>query len=861
MIGETVSHYRITDKLGGGGMGVVYRAEDTRLGRTVALKFLSPELTRDPRAKQRFINEARTASQLDHPNICTIHEIEETGDGQLFLVLSCYDGETVRDRLDKGPMPVDEAVGLALHVARGLQRAHDKGIVHRDIKPANIFLTDDGRAKILDFGLAKLAGQTRLTRVGGTMGTVAYMSPEQARGADLGPQTDIWSLGVVLYEALSGRSPFPGDRAESVLYSVVHEEPEDLISLRHDVPAALGSIVAKCLRKDPEERFESAADLAAALEPLRSGQSAGSSIIELRSTTRIKTEPARRRGLATAAVVVLVLAGLLAVRPVRDTLANWIGRGGAARQKRLAVLPFRDAGDEADDAFAQGMRRHLTFRLSQLEKYEPELRVIPADELQTHDVATADSARGVLGATHALEGSVTRRQNEVSLRLALVDARSGETLASRILLDEIANVAAFQEDHAIIVAEMLGITQDDGNAWPLSAGGTTVPVAFVPYLRALGLLESRDASRLAEASSLFQEAARLDPSFALAHAGLGEALWRSFNVTGDPEELRRAKESARTAVACDDRTPDAHVTLGRIEARGGDYVAAVREFTRALEIDPVNATARAALANVYYTDGDVGLAEDNYRQAIDDRPRYWQAHYNLGCFYYSEGRYDEALETLKHASALAPDHPWPRIVIGAVHFGEDRFDEACTELNRALELGPSRYVYTVLGTCHFVESRYADAVEMYELALEEDRSQYISWGNLAAAYDVVDGRELAAADCYAMALQLGEDQLRSTPNDAGLVASLATYSAELGDTTQALAYLERSEGLQPSDEAVMFNIGLTHELLGDRSEALHWIGRAMENGFSRYQIESTPDLRDLCTDEHYRRMVRRTDVG
>ena len=250
MIGKTISHYKIIEKLGEGGMGVVYKAEDTKLKRTVALKFLPPELTRDPDAKERFIHEAQAASALEHPNICNIHEIDETSDGQMFIVMACYEGETLKDKIERGALTIEEATEIAAQVARGLSKAHAKGIIHRDIKPANVLITEDNEVKIIDFGLARLSGQSRLTKSHTTMGTVAYMSPEQTRGEEVDHRTDIWSLGVVLYEMLSREHPFRGDYEQAVFYSILQEEPEPIDGLCTGHSKEFERVVQKCLQKD-----------------------------------------------------------------------------------------------------------------------------------------------------------------------------------------------------------------------------------------------------------------------------------------------------------------------------------------------------------------------------------------------------------------------------------------------------------------------------------------------------------------------------------------------------------------------------------------------------------------------------------
>jgi serine/threonine protein kinase len=270
LIGQTISRYKILEKLGEGGMGVVYKAEDTKLNRMVALKFLPPDLTRDPEAEQRFIHEAQAASALEHANICSVHEIGEL-EGQTFIVMGYYEGETLKKRIERGPLPIDEAVSITIQVAEGLSKAHQAGIVHRDIKPANIVLTKDGAAKILDFGLAKVAGHALLAKPGTTLGTAAYMSPEQAEGETIDDRPDLWSLGVTLYETLSGTRPFESDYEQALVYSILNAEPQPLRRIRSDVPESLEKISRRALQKKPVERYQTAAELIADLESYRAG--------------------------------------------------------------------------------------------------------------------------------------------------------------------------------------------------------------------------------------------------------------------------------------------------------------------------------------------------------------------------------------------------------------------------------------------------------------------------------------------------------------------------------------------------------------------------------------------------------------
>ncbi len=361
MIGQTISHYKILGKLGAGGMGVVYKAQDTKLKRTVALKFLPPELTRDPEAKERFIHEAQAASALDHNNICTIYEVAETDEGQLFIAMACYEGETLKKRIDRGPLTIQDALDIGLQVAQGLQKAHEKGIVHRDIKPANILITTDGVAKIVDFGLAKLAGQTKLTKAGSTLGTEAYMSPEQARGETVDHRTDIWSLGVMMYEMVTGQLPFKSEYHEALAYSILNEQPSPVTGLRTGVPMELERIISKCIEKKAVDRYQHADELLVDLKSLKRRVETG----EVERGTVVAKPLVRRRLAVYGGIAIIVVAAIIGIvyflLPTRGVLDS------------IAVLPLDNlSGDPTQEYFSDGMTDELITELQKIKS----LRII-----------------------------------------------------------------------------------------------------------------------------------------------------------------------------------------------------------------------------------------------------------------------------------------------------------------------------------------------------------------------------------------------------------------------------------------------------------------------------------------------------
>ena len=483
LIGQTVSHYKILERLGAGGMGVVYKAQDLRLDRLVALKFLPPDLTRDIQSKERFINEARAASSFDHPNICTVYDIGEAEDGQSFIAMPCYEGETLQRRFERAPMTIEEATRIALQIVRGLSKTHQTGIIHRDVKPANIMVTTEGVAKILDFGVSKLRGQTVLTQAGSTLGTVAYMSPEQARGDPVDQRTDIWSIGVVLYEMLVGQRPFKGDYDQVVLYFILDQEPSALTDLRDDVPADLQAIVTKCLQKDLTRRYQSAAELGHDLEHHLGTTESGRRPLAMAVTSR-------RRLLTYALSGLVLLLVLFGIPSVRRSIENFTGISITPEQKLIAVLPFTSiGGDPTDQVYCDGFTEIVTLGLMQLRsRGETPLSVVPSTEIRGDTIRTAEKARQRFGAMLVITGIVERDTDQIHIIVQLIDAQNLRLLSSRSIDARRLTRVRLQDTTVGVLVAMLDVPVEPASLHMASLGATNVSDANDFYILGRGYL-------------------------------------------------------------------------------------------------------------------------------------------------------------------------------------------------------------------------------------------------------------------------------------------------------------------------------------------------------------------------------------
>jgi len=589
MIGRTISHYKILERLGGGGMGVVYKAEDTRLKRTVALKFLPAAFSLDPDAKARFKHEAEAASALDHPNICNVHDIDETADGQIFICMACYEGATLKKKIERGPLPLSDVIDIALQVARGLEAAHEAGMVHRDIKPANIIVTAKGEAKILDFGLAKLAGQAVLTKTGSTVGTAAYVSPEQARGEDVDRRSDIFSLGVVLYEMITGHRPFKGEHEAAIMYSLMNETPEPLARYKADVPNELQQVIDKSLAKERSDRYQHVDEM---LVDLRKAQQESPAAAKPKKRGR-KLSLLIGAGIAFAALAILV-SFFLPPKPAPPV------------EQSVAVIPFVDMSPQKDqDYFCDGMTEELINRLSQVQ----DLRVPARTSAFTFKGKTEDirDIGAKLNVRTVLEGSVRKAGNALRITAQLINVADGFHLWSSTYDRELQDVFAIQDEISSAIVKALKLKLTSQEIERISEHPIDNVTAYDLYLKAIRQIYRYDERSLDSAFVHLQRGIDIMGDNALLYSGMAFACWQYANLGITQEDyLKRAEEYAKKALALKPDLPSA-LTVRASLCEFEDYPENLRDkihyLKKALNADPNYTRALSSLALSYQTLG------------------------------------------------------------------------------------------------------------------------------------------------------------------------------------------------------------------------------------------------------------------
>jgi len=852
MVGKTISHYKILEKLGEGGMGVIYKAEDTRLKRFVALKFLPPDLTRDDDSKQRFILEAQAASSLDHNNICNIHEIDETDDGQTYIVMACYEGETLKEMIKKDRLQIDQAAGIAYQIALGLEKAHHKGIVHRDIKPGNIIVTDDDVVKIVDFGLAKLAGQTRMTKVGMTLGTTVYLSPEQASGKPVDHRTDIWSLGVVLYEMATQELPFRGEYDQVCIYSILNEEPIPLSRINGEISEEFENIVMMCLQKDPEDRYQSFEELQTALRPLMKDVTTGAVTLAELTPRKQRTYPFLLR---MGIVVIIVLMLSLIVSPWRQTVKQWLGM----KPKCVAILPFAVIrSDSADQAFCDGLVEMFTQHLMDIEPFQKKLWVLPQDEVRAAEMRTPTQAGHEFMVDWAVTGSMERNSDVLRLVLNVFDTRTLKKVAPSIeLKDPIANLSTWQNDALIGLCQLLDLDFSIIERKAPANWGTALPSAYESYIKGCGYLQRHDQEKnLQTAVDLFKYAVDQDPYYALALTGLGRAYWYKYQLSKYQQHFDQAESYLKQAFHIDTQLADISYTLGYIYFNTGRYDDAILHFHQTIRLVPKHFDATIYLAWAYELKGEISDAEDTYENAIDLKPYYWRGYQNLGVFYFQQGRLDKTAKMFLKVTNLRPDYIDGLNNLGAIYYRLGHYDEAADAFLKSITIQPNYDAYSNLGTIYFYQRRYIEATNNYEEAIRLGAKDYIIFGNLADSYRYDSENTEKVKKTYRLAIRSVEEALSINPRNAQDRACLAMYYAKSGIGDSALVEITNAYELAPNDFDVLRKTIIVYELSNERDKAIDMLGQYMGLNGPMDEIERDPDLAGLRQDSRYQKLIK-----
>jgi eukaryotic-like serine/threonine-protein kinase len=856
-----VSHYRLLDPLGSGGMGVVYRAEDTALGRTVALKFLSSQIVHDPKRAERFRDEARNASSLNHPNICTIYEVGEQ-EGEMFIAMEYVEGRPLSDYLRDGGMAVETLLRYGRQISGALEHAHERGIVHRDLKPANVVITPEGVAKILDFGLAKRHDPEQLhkttqgvpteTSVGLT-GTLPYMSPEQLQGEVTGPRSDIWSLGVMLYEMASGGRPFRGENLYRLCTAIIQEP---MPPLAENVSAGLAAVIKRCLQKEPARRYQRASELRAALEAL---ETSGPSPAAARSAAE-QTETARKPLWWMALGVAVVLLGGVGIAALwRSRTPNGAVRAGVSVPERvqLAVLPATGATGSDDTAFNDGLVETLTSRLTTLTEKHP-LAVIPASEVRARKVTTLDAARAEFGVNLGLVLNVQHAEGQERVNYSLVDAASHQQLRGGTITAPRGDPFALQDQVSESVTQALELQLQPQEKRVFQAHGTTEPAAYDFYLQGRGYLQDyMKPENVENAINVFNSALKKDPAFAAANAGLGEAYWRKYELTHDKKWVAAAQENCHRGAERDSALSAAHICLGRVFGGTGNYEKSVDEYRQAVELEPTNDAAHGGLAYAFEQLGQLDAAEKTFKQAIAVRPNYWATYNWLGRFYQRHARYEDAAAMFEQVVSLAPDSFTGYYNLGGDRILQGKYAEAIPVLQRSLEIRKTANATSNLGTAYFQLHRYADAAAAFEQSTQLDSQNYVFWGNLGDAYYWAPGRRAEAAGAYGKGIALGEEQLRVNPRDAQALSSLAIYHAMRGERKPALDNVDIALRLNPRSPDFLFNAGITYQQLGDTQRALDVLEKAVAVGITPATLRDTPNFDGLRANPRFMKLIQR----
>lgn len=791
MIGTTFSHYKILEKIGEGGMGVVYKAEDTRLQRMVALKFLHEQFAFDEVAKARFFSEARAASALNHPNIITIYEIDRFED-RYFISMEFIEGKSVKGLIDEKTLSVKEAINIALQVAEGLKRAHEKGIIHQDLKSDNIMLTLEGTVKIADFGLAKLKDKPMLASESNLMGTLAYASPEQLQGFTLDERTDIFSFGVVLYEMVTGRLPFWGEYGQAIFYSILNEEPEPVTKLNSEIPIELEGIITKALEKRPQLRYQSMVELLADLRQI--GE---------------ETEIAARRKAPTIPT--------------------------------LAVLYFENLGaGKEDDYFAAGMTEDIITDLSKIDK----VRVLSRSDVLPYRGKTVNikETGKNLNVDYIVEGSVRKAESKLRITAQLVRVLDGFHVWAERFDRELKDVFEVQSDVSQKVAQALEIRLTKNQIERIEKKPTISIKAYDYYLRGRDYYWRLGKEDLEFAIQMYKKALEVDPQFALAYAGLADVYVYKYDAYYDRsvQLLDQAEETAKRALALYYDLPEAHRALGRVYKERKNNLEAISEFEKAIQLKPDYFEAYRALGWINEEMRNCEEAIIYAEKALEIRPSDRESYLLMGISYLDKKYLQQAEKTFFKALEVAPDYGTAYYYIGNTYQKQGKFKEALEMYEKCIKVGGDPNVYLDMGWIYLLKKQFKKAIASFKSCIGLGHFEFLADYWLGVIFDIQEKKE-EARNYHKLCIELSNKLLHDDPENPYVHSTLGLAYTAVGEYEKGVKQGEHAVVLDPENGAILYDLARIYALQNQPDKALHTLEKALDKCLSPSAIEAKLD--------------------
>ena len=839
--------YKIESVIGEGGMGKVYKAHDSDLDRTVALKLVRQELANNPESMQRLKQELLLASRISHKNILRIHDLGDVG-GIKFISMAYVEGRDLHDVIaDGGRMPVERALNIAKQLAAALEAAHAEGVVHRDLKPRNVLVDQSDHVYVSDFGLAKSlesAAATAMTRTGEVLGTPRYMSPEQAESKPVDHRSDIYSLGVILYEVVTGDAPFSGESMLQVMYQHVAQQPKNPKEKNPELPDYLAGIILRCLEKDPAQRYQSAREVLTDLEAAK----APAPVIVPKVRKPIRVVPWL---LAGGAAVLVALA--LVIAPVIRARFWPAGSGATAKQTYIAVLPFRVMGDQ--DALkydAEGVVDTLSAKLFQLQDIH---LASPSAVDKVNQKYPLEKIARELGVKRLVVGTVQGTGDKIDVVLSLLDEK-GSRLWTHEFPGMRQDLLTIQND---IYKGLAGALELKATDEELARGATRLTSdvgAYELYLKGRNLVRTqRDPKTVTAAVNLYEQAISKDNRFALAYAGMADAYLYLYSAKKDSTWVDKALGAAQQGQGLNDELPEVHIALGSVYTITGKTAQAIAELEHAHKLAPNSDEVYRRLANTYLAAGQKDQAIDAYHKAIEVNPYFWQNYANLGIAYFNVGDNERALDAYRHVIELAPDKAGGYSGQGAIYYRQGKWNECIAAFQKAIRIQPNALYYSNLGVAYFYQGHYQEAAKVFEKAVELSPNDHLAVCNLADAYRQLGQRDKAIAT-YDQAIKLAYDAYKVNPRKADTLGSLALYNAKKGDLNKARDFIARARLIDKDSSELIYNEAVIDALDGKQAKALENLRTAFQKGYPPEEAEKDPELTSLRASTEFQKLIK-----